>query len=154
MAKRSRTFNPKTFLTTEGEGREMMSFKKGQPIYAQGDPAATLFIIQTGKVKISVHQCGKDATLCLLGEEDFCRRRCAERAVPFGLCHGSVRLCCPPNYKADHAVSAGEAYEIGSRVLEICFGKEYPLPTRPGCPPLQPEREETGTPSFDALQLR
>jgi CRP/FNR family cyclic AMP-dependent transcriptional regulator len=72
MPKQRDTFNPKAFLTTVGAGRKMMSFRKGQKIYAQGDAADSLFVIQKGTVKLSVKsQAGKEATLDILSEEDF-----------------------------------------------------------------------------------
>jgi CRP-like cAMP-binding protein len=72
MAKQSCAFNPKAFLSTAGAGREVMSFRKGEAIYAQGDAADALFIIQEGKVKLSVKsQAGKDATLDILSDEDL-----------------------------------------------------------------------------------
>lgn len=50
----------------------MVSFSKGQTIFAQGDEADALFVIQKGTVKISVKsQTGKEATLDLLSDEDF-----------------------------------------------------------------------------------
>lgn len=72
MAKQRLPFNPKTFLTTIGIGREMMSFTKGQTIYSLNDPADALFVIQEGKVKLSVKpQAGKEAILDILGDGDF-----------------------------------------------------------------------------------
>jgi CRP/FNR family transcriptional regulator, cyclic AMP receptor protein len=72
MAKQRRAFNPKTFLTSVGAGRKMVSFKKGQTIYAQGDAADSLFVIQRGTVKLSVKsQAGKEAILDILSDEDF-----------------------------------------------------------------------------------
>jgi hypothetical protein len=63
MARSRRTFNPKTFLSTIGVGRKMMSFTKGQTIYSLNDAADALFAIQNGKVKLSVKpQTGKEAT--------------------------------------------------------------------------------------------
>ena len=65
-------FNPKTFLSTVGMGREMMSFRKGQTIYAQGDATDALFVIQEGNVKLSVKsKAGKEATLDILSDGDF-----------------------------------------------------------------------------------
>jgi CRP/FNR family cyclic AMP-dependent transcriptional regulator len=65
-------FNPKVFLSTSGTGREMMSFRRGQIVYAQGDAADALFVIQKGKVKLSVEsRAGKEATLDILGDGDF-----------------------------------------------------------------------------------
>jgi len=72
MAVQKHPFNPKRFLTTVGVGRKMMSFKKGQTVYAQGDAADALFVIQTGRVKLSVKsRSGKEATLDILSDEDI-----------------------------------------------------------------------------------
>ena len=67
-----RAFNPKTFLTTIGTGRKMMSFRKGQTIYSQHDAADALFAIQKGTVKLSVEpKAQKEAILDILTEGDF-----------------------------------------------------------------------------------
>ncbi|HLW89409.1 MAG TPA: cyclic nucleotide-binding domain-containing protein [Terriglobales bacterium] len=50
----------------------MMSFRKGQTIYAQGDATDALFVIQTGTVKVTVRSpAGKEATLDILSDDDF-----------------------------------------------------------------------------------
>jgi CRP/FNR family transcriptional regulator, cyclic AMP receptor protein len=50
----------------------MLSFRKGQIIYAQGSAADSLFVIQKGRVKLSVKsRVGREATLDILGDEDF-----------------------------------------------------------------------------------
>src|SRR5579864_8419020 len=65
-------FSAKTFLTTVGDGRTLVSFRKGQTIFTQGEAADSLFVIQTGKVKISVRsQAGKEAVLDILSDADF-----------------------------------------------------------------------------------
>src|SRR6202166_390770 len=72
MTKQGRAFNPMTFLSTVGDGRSMMSLRKGQPIYAQGDAADALFVIQKGKVKVGVRsQAGREAILDILSDGDF-----------------------------------------------------------------------------------
>ena len=72
MVKQRRAFNPKTFLTTVGTGRKIVSFRKGQTIYAQGDVADALFVIQKGQVKLSVKpEAGREATLDILSDADF-----------------------------------------------------------------------------------
>lgn len=72
MAERRRAFNPRTFLTTIGIGRKMMSFTKGQTIYALNDAADAIFAIQKGKVKLSVRPpTGKEAILDILSDGDF-----------------------------------------------------------------------------------
>ena len=72
MAKQRRAFDPKTFLSSVGAGRKLISFRKGQTIFAQGDAADSLFVIQKGKVKLSVKsQAGKEAVLDILSDADF-----------------------------------------------------------------------------------
>jgi CRP-like cAMP-binding protein len=87
MAKQRLSFNPKTFLTTIGIGREMMSFTKGQTIYSRNDAADAIFVIRQGKVKLSVTpQAGKEAILDILGDGDFVWQRFHRRSVfPHGL---------------------------------------------------------------------
>jgi CRP/FNR family cyclic AMP-dependent transcriptional regulator len=61
-----------TFLSTVGDGRSMMSLRKGQAIYAQGDVPDALFVIQKGKVKLGVRsQAGREAILDILSAGDF-----------------------------------------------------------------------------------
>jgi len=72
MVKQRRAFNPESFLTTIGVGRKLVSFRKGQTIFAQGDAAESLFVIQKGSVKVSVKsQAGKEAILDILGDADL-----------------------------------------------------------------------------------
>ena len=50
----------------------MVSFKKNNTIFAQGDSTDGLFFVQEGKVQLSVvSEAGKEATLGILSEGDF-----------------------------------------------------------------------------------
>jgi CRP/FNR family transcriptional regulator, cyclic AMP receptor protein len=72
MAKHRSAFDPKTFLTTAGTGRQLIFFTKGQTVYAQGDAADSLFVIQSGSVKLTIKsQAGKEATLDILSNADL-----------------------------------------------------------------------------------
>ena len=72
IVKRPRLFNPYTFLSTIGKGRNMVSFPKKKTIFAQGDSRNGLFFVQSGKVQLSVvSESGREATLGILGEGDF-----------------------------------------------------------------------------------
>ena len=65
-------FNPRTFLSTIGKGREIVSFEKKNTIFAQGDATDGMFFIQEGKVQLSVvSEAGKEATLGILSAGDF-----------------------------------------------------------------------------------
>jgi CRP/FNR family cyclic AMP-dependent transcriptional regulator len=71
-AKRKLDFNPHTFLSTIGKGREMVSFPRKRKIFTQGDSRDGLFFVQSGKVKLSVvSENGREATLGILGGGDF-----------------------------------------------------------------------------------
>jgi CRP-like cAMP-binding protein len=66
------SFNPKLFLSTPGTGREMVSSRKGQVIFAQGDASDAVFVIQTGRVRLSAKaQRGQETTLDILGASDI-----------------------------------------------------------------------------------
>jgi CRP/FNR family transcriptional regulator, cyclic AMP receptor protein len=72
IEKKNRGFNPITFLASIGDGRRNLSFAKKQRIFVQGDAADSVFYIQKGKVKLTVvSQTGREATLGLLGVENF-----------------------------------------------------------------------------------
>ena len=71
-AKRRSSFDPKTFLATLGDGREVVSFTEKQTIFTQGDAADAVFYIQRGKVRLTVLSSnGKEATLGILSAGDF-----------------------------------------------------------------------------------
>jgi CRP/FNR family transcriptional regulator, cyclic AMP receptor protein len=70
--KKSRGFNPATFLATIGEGRKSLAVSKKQTIFTQGDTADAVFYIQQGKVILTVvSKTGKEATIGILNAGDF-----------------------------------------------------------------------------------
>jgi CRP/FNR family cyclic AMP-dependent transcriptional regulator len=76
-AKTRADFDPTVFLSTIGDGRQMVSFRKKQIIFAQGDATDAVFVIQKGKVKLSAKsKAGKEATLGILSDEDFVGEDC------------------------------------------------------------------------------
>lgn len=67
-----RNQNPGNHLEEMTEGRRPLQFEKGERIYSQGDPADAVFLLQQGKVKITVvSPGGKEATLSIRGKGDF-----------------------------------------------------------------------------------
>jgi CRP/FNR family transcriptional regulator, cyclic AMP receptor protein len=71
-AKRKRSFEVKVFLTTVDGGRTVSNYRKNQKIFAQGDPADSVFYIQEGKVKVCVlSEQGKEAVVAIHGKGDF-----------------------------------------------------------------------------------
>jgi CRP/FNR family transcriptional regulator, cyclic AMP receptor protein len=65
-------FDPRKFLATVGDGKQVLSFAKTQTIFTQGDAADAIFYIQEGKVKLTVvSKSGKEGTLGILNARDF-----------------------------------------------------------------------------------
>jgi len=65
-------FSPKVFLATIGDGRKLLAVKKKQVIFSQGEAADAVFYIQRGQVRLTVvSKAGKEATIGIVGEENF-----------------------------------------------------------------------------------
>ncbi|HLJ26384.1 MAG TPA: Crp/Fnr family transcriptional regulator [Candidatus Angelobacter sp.] len=76
-------FQPEAFLARTGLGRTIVEVKKGQTIFSQGDPANAVFYIQKGRVKLTVNsKRGKEATIALLGTENFLGEECIAAIQP------------------------------------------------------------------------
>jgi CRP/FNR family transcriptional regulator, cyclic AMP receptor protein len=85
-AKKTRLFDPGAFLAQAGLGRTIVDLKKNQVIFSQGDPANTVFYIQSGRAKLTVvSRDGKEATIALLGAGDFLGEDCIATSQPLRL---------------------------------------------------------------------
>ncbi len=72
LAPKERDLDPQSFLAKIGVGKKDVVFPKKQTIFAQGDPADSVFYIQEGKVRLTVvSKIGKEATLGILSEGEF-----------------------------------------------------------------------------------
>src|SRR5437870_249900 len=70
-------FDPKVFLSKVNGGRAISEYQKDQIIYTQGEPADSVFYIQSGKVKKTVvSEQGKEAVVAVLGTGDFLGEGC------------------------------------------------------------------------------
>jgi CRP/FNR family cyclic AMP-dependent transcriptional regulator len=75
--KRKLPFDPKVFLSKLNGGRAISDYRKDQIVYTQGEPADSVFYIQSGKVKkIVVSAQGKEAVVALLETGDFFGEGC------------------------------------------------------------------------------
>jgi CRP-like cAMP-binding protein len=75
--KQTLPFDPKTFLSKVNGGRTITKYRKDQIVYAQGDPADSVFYIQSGKVKkVVISEQGKEAVIGLFGTDDFFGEGC------------------------------------------------------------------------------
>ena len=70
-------FNPQDFLAKVGDGQSMANYADRQPVFAQGDPADSIFYIHKGEVKITVvSKEGKEAIVAILGSRHFFGEGC------------------------------------------------------------------------------
>jgi len=61
-----------TLLETISNGKHVISIRKGEKIFSQGDPANAIYFVDTGRVKVSVvSSAGKEAVLAILGPRHF-----------------------------------------------------------------------------------
>lgn len=78
IKKQKAPFDPKAFLTRAKGGRTVATYAANQNIYRQGDPADSVFYIQTGKVKLTVtSEQGKEAIVTFLKGDEFFGEGCA-----------------------------------------------------------------------------
>jgi CRP/FNR family transcriptional regulator, cyclic AMP receptor protein len=76
-ATRKRSFNPKVFLASVNGGRSISKYQKNRIIFAQGDPADSVFYVQEGKVKVTVvSDQRKEAVVAIHGKGDFFGEGC------------------------------------------------------------------------------
>lgn len=65
-------FDVQGFLDTSGVARKVITYRRGQVIFKQGDPSAHVFYIQSGSVKLSViSKTGRQAVVGVLGVGEF-----------------------------------------------------------------------------------
>ena len=65
-------FDTAAFLASAGLGRTIIQLAPREPFFSQGDPADSVFYLQTGRAKVAVvSSAGKEATISLLSAGDF-----------------------------------------------------------------------------------
>ena len=65
-------FDPAAFLTNAGLGRKIVRLRAKGIFFSQGNPADSIFYLQTGRAKLTVvSKAGKEATISLLVAGDF-----------------------------------------------------------------------------------
>jgi len=65
-------FDPAVFLANAGLGRKTVHLKAKETFFSQGNPADSVFYLQTGRVKLTVvSKEGKEATIAILSAGDF-----------------------------------------------------------------------------------
>ena len=76
-AKSQVSFDPKEFLVKVGDGKTIVSYRKDQVVFAQGDKADTIYYVQSGKLKVVViSEQGKEAVVGMLEQGQFFGEGC------------------------------------------------------------------------------
>jgi len=75
--KQKLSFDLKSFLAKEGEGKTLGHYQKDEPIFAQGDLADAIFYIHSGRVKLTVNSDkGKEAVIAMLEPGNYFGEGC------------------------------------------------------------------------------
>lgn len=89
--KRKRKFDAAAFLATNGLGRKIVQLGNKEIAFSQGDPADSVFYIQSGRIRLSViARTGKEATVALLGAGEFCGEECIALSHPIRVVSASA----------------------------------------------------------------
>jgi CRP/FNR family cyclic AMP-dependent transcriptional regulator len=76
-SKSAGAFNAQAFLDSAGISKKIVEFRRGEVIFAQGDPCEHVFYIQKGGVKLSVlSKTGREAVVAMLGAGEFFGEGC------------------------------------------------------------------------------
>lgn len=66
-------FNAQAFLDSAGVARQIVTYRRSETIFSEGDAGESVIYIQKGGVKLSVvSKAGREAILAILGPGDFC----------------------------------------------------------------------------------
>src|SRR5262245_23264671 len=70
--RRKKTFDPTAFLAKVPRGKSVKSYRRGEVLYKQDEPADRVFFVEQGKVTLSIHsKKGHEALLGILSPGDF-----------------------------------------------------------------------------------
>jgi CRP/FNR family cyclic AMP-dependent transcriptional regulator len=92
-AKRKPVFDAQAFLDSAGVSKKIVSYAKGEIVFAQGDRCDTVNYIQAGSIKLSVlSKNGREAVVAMLGTGEFFGEGClAGQAVRMGTATAATR---------------------------------------------------------------
>ena len=85
-SKRKPPFDAQAFLDSAGVSRTVVTFRKGEKVFSQGDLCDNVLYIQAGGIKLSViSKAGREAVVAMLGAGEFFGEGClAGQAVRMG----------------------------------------------------------------------
>ena len=124
----------------------MLSFRQGETIYAQGDAADALFVIQKGRVKLSVRShAGKEAILDLLSDGDFVGKDSLAGQSSRTASASAMTACSLLRIKKKTMLLAlTRQVKLANLFWGNVLGQKSEIPAGFSGPALQSEREKTG----------
>lgn len=113
-------FDLHKFLDSAGASRQVVKYRRGAVIFAQGSPADSVYYLQTGAVKLSVlSSTGKEAVVGMLGPGDFFGEGClAAQALRIGTAKALVPTAVLRVPKAEMARTLHDQTELSDRFLK------------------------------------
>ena len=70
-------FSVQAFLESAGIAKRVLPYRRGEPVFTQGDACEHIWYIQSGGIKLSVlSKTGKEAVVAMLGPGDFFGEGC------------------------------------------------------------------------------
>jgi hypothetical protein len=86
-------FDPVAFLARAVLGRKLITLKKNETAYAQGDPADAIFYVRKGQLRSTIISAsGKEATIALVGAREFLGEDCLRSSYSTHDCDRDDRL--------------------------------------------------------------
>jgi CRP/FNR family transcriptional regulator, cyclic AMP receptor protein len=76
-AEKASVFSLQAFFESAGIAKKVLPYRRGEPIFTQGDACEHVWYIQSGGIKLSVlSKTGKEAVVAMLGPGDFFGEGC------------------------------------------------------------------------------
>src|SRR5688572_24337974 len=71
-AEKASAFSLQAFFESAGIAKKVLPYRRGEPIFTQGEACEHVWYIQSGGIKLSVlSKTGKEAVVAMLGPGDF-----------------------------------------------------------------------------------
>ena len=73
---RARAFDAQAFLNSAGVAKKIVTYRRAESVFSQGDACNSVMYIQKGGVKLSVRSRGREAVIAMLGPGEFFGEGC------------------------------------------------------------------------------
>jgi len=86
-------FDPKAFLAKAGVGKKIVTLKKNDTAFVQGDIPDAIYFVKKGRLRITVTSAnGKEGTITLVGPGEFIGENCMISAHPLHLATATAMI--------------------------------------------------------------